>query len=282
MNQLAFQLKEQEMLPAIAFVFSRKMVETYAKAIQTNILEFDSKIPYTMRDECDKILRKLPNYEEYMRLPEYDELTKLLEKGIGIHHSGMIPVFREIVEKMISKGAVKLLFATESFAIGLDCPIRTAVFTSLTKFDGHNMRYLLPHEYSQAAGRAGRRGLDTIGHVVHCNNMFDLPSSNEYKDILCGKPQTLVSKFYISFSIILNLIKNGKSTQVDFVDFVQRSMLHGELQKQIILIGVVESASGFTAEGTTDDEDFIFSNEETMVAPQVIPEMDEDFNIDDI
>jgi len=233
LNQLVYHLREQDMLPAIAFVFSRKMVETYAKAIQTNILEFDSKVPYTMRDECDKILRKLPNYEEYMRLPEYEELTKLLEKGIGIHHSGMIPVFREIVEKMISKGAVKLLFATESFAIGLDCPIRTAVFTSLTKFDGNNMRYLLPHEYSQAAGRAGRRGLDTVGHVVHCNNMFDLPSSNEYKDILCGKPQTLVSKFYISFSIILNLIKNGKVKQSDFEAFIQRSMLSGELYKQI-------------------------------------------------
>jgi len=233
LNQLVYHLREQDMLPAIAFVFSRKMVETYAKAIQTNILEFDSKVPYTMRDECDKILRKLPNYEEYMRLPEYEELTKLLEKGIGIHHSGMIPVFREIVEKMISKGAVKLLFATESFAIGLDCPIRTAVFTSLTKFDGNNMRYLLPHEYSQAAGRAGRRGLDTVGHVVHCNNMFDLPSSNEYKDILCGKPQTLVSKFHISFSVVLNLIKNGKTTQSDFEVFVKRSMLSGELEKQI-------------------------------------------------
>lgn len=233
LNQLVYNLREQDMLPAIAFVFSRKMVETYAKAIQTNILEFDSKVPYTMRDECDKILRKLPNYEEYMRLPEYEELTKLLEKGIGIHHSGMIPVFREIVEKMISKGAVKLLFATESFAIGLDCPIRTAVFTSLTKFDGNNMRYLLPHEYSQAAGRAGRRGLDTVGHVVHCNNMFNLPSSNEYKDILCGKPQTLVSKFYISFSVVLNLIKNGKTAQSDFEVFVKRSMLSGELEKQI-------------------------------------------------
>jgi len=232
LNQLVFHLKEQEMLPAIAFVFSRKMVETYAKAVQTNILEFDSKVPYTMRDECDKIMRKLPNYEEYMRLPEYDELTKLLEKGIGFHHSGMIPVFREIVEKMISKGAVKLLFATESFAIGLDCPIRTAVFTSLTKFDGNNMRYLLPHEYSQAAGRAGRRGLDTIGHVVHCNNMFELPSSNEYKEILCGKPQTLISKFYISFSIILNLIKNGKVSQSEFQEFIKRSMLRGELEKQ--------------------------------------------------
>jgi superfamily II RNA helicase len=233
LNQLVFHLREQEMLPAIAFVFSRKMVETYAKAIQTNILEFDSKVPYTMRNECDKIMRKLPNYEEYMRLPEYDELTKLLEKGIGFHHSGMIPIFREIVEKMISKGAVKLLFATESFAIGLDCPIRTAVFTSLTKFDGNNMRYLLPHEYSQAAGRAGRRGLDTIGHVVHCNNMFELPTSNEYNDILCGKPQMLISKFYISFSVVLNLIKNGKTAQSDFEVFVKRSMLSGELEKQI-------------------------------------------------
>lgn len=234
LNQLAYHLNEQDMLPAIAFVFSRKMVETYAKAIQTNILEFDSKIPYTMREECDKILRKLPNYEEYMRLPEYDELTKLLEKGVGIHHSGMIPVFREIVEKMISKGAIKLLFATESFAIGLDCPIRTAVFTSLTKFDGNNMRYLLPHEYSQAAGRAGRRGLDTVGHVVHCNNMFELPSSSEYKDILCGKPQTLVSKFYISFSVILNLIKNGKTAQTDFEEFVGRSMLSNELKDETL------------------------------------------------
>lgn len=232
LNQLAYQLKEQDMLPAIAFVFSRKSVESYARSIQTNILEFDSKIPYTMRDECDKILRKLPNYEEYMRLPEYDELTKLLEKGVGIHHSGMIPVFREIVERMISKGAVKLLFATESFAIGLDCPIRTAVFTSLTKFDGNNMRYLLPHEYSQAAGRAGRRGLDTVGYVVHCNNMFDLPHSSEYKEILCGKPQSLVSKFYISFSVALNLVKNGRNVQTDFVDFVQSSMLRGELEKQ--------------------------------------------------
>ena len=188
LNQLAKQLKEEEKLPAIAFVFSRKNVETFANAI-TNILEFDSKVPYTIKNECDSIIKKLPNYQEYMRLPEYDGLIKLLEKGIGIHHSGMIPILREIVETMISRKHIKLLFATESFAIGLDCPIRTAVFTSLTKFDGTKMRYLFPHEYSQAAGRAGRRGLDTIGHVIHCNNMFDLPSSNEYREILCGAPQ---------------------------------------------------------------------------------------------
>ena len=233
LNNLAKQLKEEDMLPAIAFVFSRKLVESYANSITTNILEFDSKIPYTIKGECDAVLRGIPNYKEYSNLPEYGELVALLEKGIGIHHSGMIPVFREIVETMIGRGHIKLLFATESFAIGLDCPIRTAVFTSLTKFDGAKMRYLLPHEYNQAAGRAGRRGLDTVGHVVHCNNMFDLPSSGEYSDILCGSPQALVSKFHISFSTVLCLMRNGKTGFNDFVGFVEKSMLRGELDKAI-------------------------------------------------
>ena len=95
------------------------------------------------------------------------------------------------------------------------------------------MRYLLSHEYSQAAGRAGRRGLDVIGHVVHCNNMFEMPSENEYKEILCGAPQTLISKFYISFSTILSLIKHDKHDLTDFIDFVQKSMLQTELSKAI-------------------------------------------------
>lgn len=233
LNAVVKQLNEEEMLPAIVFVFSRKNVESYAHSITTNILEFDSKVPYTMKNECDQVLRKLPNYREYMNLPEYDELVKLLEKGIGIHHSGMIPILREIVETMISRKKVKLLFATESFAIGLDCPIRTAVFTSLTKFDGSGMRYLYPHEYGQAAGRAGRRGLDTVGHVVHCNNMFELPSVSEYKEILCGKPQSLHSKFKVSFSTILSLMKNGKSQKIDFTEFTQKSMLNGELNTMI-------------------------------------------------
>ena len=75
---------------------------------------------------------------------------------------------------MISKKYVKLLFATESFAIGLDCPIRTAIFTGIHKFDGRSERILMAHEYTQMSGRAGRRGIDTIGHVVHCNNLFEI------------------------------------------------------------------------------------------------------------
>ena len=167
LNNLGLYLKENDMLPAIAFVFSRKLVETCASDMHVNLLEDDSKVPYIVRKECEQIVRKLPNFKEYMELPEYDQLVSLLEKGVGIHHSGMIPILREIVEIMISKKYIKVLFATESFAIGLDCPIKTAVFTSLMKFDGRNERLLYPHEYTQMAGRAGRRGIDTVGHVVH-------------------------------------------------------------------------------------------------------------------
>ena len=186
-----------------------------------------------MARDCDQIIRKLPNYKEIVHLPEYVSTVALLEKGIGIHHSGMLPILREIVEIMISKKYVFLLFATESFAIGLNCPIRSAVFTSLTKYDGNKMRFLHPHEYNQAASRCGRRGIDTIGHVIHCNNMFELPDETDYKNILCGSPQTLVSKFRISFQMILNMMQNRLCNYETFYKFVAKSMMNNELNAAI-------------------------------------------------
>lgn len=230
LNQLCIFLKEREMFPAIAFVFSRKNVELFAREISANLLEDDSKIPYIVARECDQIIRKLPNYHEYANLPEYHQLVKLLEKGVGIHHSGMIPILREIVELMITKKYIKLLFATESFAIGLNCPIRTAIFTSLTKFDGNDDRILLPHEYNQAASRCGRRGIDTVGHVIHCNNLFSMPSQYEYKNMLCGNPQTLSSKMRLSMPFVLNLIKTC-GNEAGVLEFIDRSMIRAELDK---------------------------------------------------
>ena len=236
LNNLALFLRDRDMLPAIAFVFSRKQVEMCASEITVPLLEDDSKMGYTVRRECEQIVRKLPNFQEYLQLPEYGTLVGLLEKGIGIHHSGMIPILREIVEIMISKKVIKILFATESFAIGLDCPIKTAIFTGLTKFDGRTERLLLSHEYTQMAGRAGRRGIDTIGHVVHCNNLFDLPALTEYKAMLSGRPQNLESKFRISYNLILSIMSNHQNASCsfqDFVQFVEKSMISDELQTTI-------------------------------------------------
>jgi len=232
LNNLAQFLRDRDMLPGIVFIFSRKNVERCAHEITVPLLEDDSKIPYTVKREAEQIVRRLPNFNEYLNLPEYKDLISLLEKGIGIHHSGMIPILREIVELFISKKYIKLLFATESFAIGLDCPIKTAVFIGLNKFDGNNDRILMSHEYTQMAGRAGRRGIDKIGNVVHCNNLFCLPSLNEYKSILCGNPQKLVSKFHISYSMILNLLKQ-KASISDVCNFVEKSMIFEEINKSI-------------------------------------------------
>ena len=110
-----------------------------------------------------------------MELPEYTMIVGLLQKGIAIHHAGIIPVLREMVELLFEKGYIRLLIATETFAVGLNMPTKTVIFSGITKFNGSTMRLLYPHEYTQMAGRAGRRGLDTIGHVFHCVNLFEMP-----------------------------------------------------------------------------------------------------------
>ena len=230
LNELCKYLKENNMLPALCFVFSRKNVEKYAFQISVNLLEDDSKVPYIVRKECEQMIRKLPNFEEYLQLPEYESMVSLLEKGIAIHHSGIMPILREIVEMMFSKGYIKLLFATETFAVGLNMPTKTVIFSNLSKFTSDGIRYLLGHEYTQMAGRAGRRNLDTVGHVIHCNNLFsnNYPTLNEYKTILSGTPQTLKSKFAISYHLLLNLTSIGN---LNFKDFIERSMMQEDIEK---------------------------------------------------
>jgi len=230
LNKVSEFLVEKEMLPAICYVFSRKQLEVCAHEITTNLLEFDSKIPYTIDRECEQIIRKLPNYKEYLSLPEYLNMVQLLRKGVAIHHSGLMPVLREIVEILFAKGYIKLLFATESVAIGLNLPVKTCIFTDIYKHDGNSMRVLQAHEYTQAAGRAGRLGLDTVGHVIHLNNLFRDTSVLSYKTMMNGKPQTLTSKFKISYNLMLNLVDIGDT---NLVGFAKKSMVTGDLTSKM-------------------------------------------------
>jgi superfamily II RNA helicase len=172
----------------------------------------------------------LSNFEEYLQLPEYITLVSLLEKGIATHHSKMLPVFREIVEIFFARGYIKLLFATESVAIGLNLPVRTCIFTDIYKHDGNSLRILHGHEYIQSGGRAGRLGLDTVGHVIHLNNLFRNVDSVSYKTMMNGKPQKLVSKFKISYNLVLNLLDIGDT---NLVSFASRSMTTGDIDSQL-------------------------------------------------
>ena len=233
LNDIVNYLKENEMLPAICFIFSRKHVELAAKEIQHSLFASDETQPNTVEKECRKILMsKFPNYKEYLGLPEYSDIVDLLRKGVAIHHAGILPVLREMVELLFDKGYVKLLFATETFSVGINMPTKTVIFSTLEKWDGKGKRNLLPHEYTQMAGRAGRRGLDKIGNVIHCNNLFDSGYAYEYKQILCGLPQKLISKFKINYGLLLSVIASGAKNLEKIEDFVKQSLISREIENE--------------------------------------------------
>lgn len=224
-NKIIEELRDMNALPGIMFIFSRKKVNQIASRIQVPLIEKDSKIPTIIEKECEMLLRrKLPNASEYLNLPEYKFIIGLLRKGIAIHHAGILKEFREMIELVFSKGYIKILLATETFAMGINMPAKSSIFTSLQKFDGNNFRWLLPHEYIQMAGRAGRRGLDEKGIVVLLPNLYkrEQVPVNVLRDMLTGAPQKLESKFAIHANLILRLISVGNFS---FEKFITRSML---------------------------------------------------------
>ena len=234
LNNIVDYLKKNDKLPAILFVYSRKGVEVMANEITQN-LHSEESFPSIVEKEAENILRsKLSNYKEYTTLSEYEFLIKLLKKGIAIHHAGMIQILRELVEKMFLKGFVKLLVATETFAVGINLPCKTTLFPNLMKWDGSSNRFLKGHEYTQQAGRAGRRGFDTKGEAYHLMNLFsEIPTSSEYTTILEGKPQILASKFKISYEIILNVLMIDGKENNNILNFANSSMITNEISKDL-------------------------------------------------
>ena len=136
-----------------------------------------------------------------------------------------------MLEILFSKGFVQLLFATETFSVGLNMPTKAVVFTDINKFDGTGMRYLYSHEYTQQAGRAGRRGFDDKGVVIHLNNLFDLPSAPEYEKMLSNKPDKLKSKFKMSFNFLLNALPIYQD--IYFRVYTGSSMIINDLASEI-------------------------------------------------
>lgn len=235
MNRMVSYLFKKGQLPAIAFAFSRAQTRRYAMSIQTCLFPKGSKAPSLVEGECKRILMRLPNYREYMALPEYAEIVGQLRKGVAFHNAGVPQVFREMIELLFDRGYVQMLFATETFAVGINMPARSVVFTALDKWDGSSFRPLLSHEYSQMAGRAGRRGLDTRGMVYHMSNLI-LNSKTEidymgYRAMLAGSPQRLKSRFEIHFGLILRLVAAGVK---DLVAFAENSMTQSAVASERI------------------------------------------------
>ncbi|ORX86527.1 antiviral helicase [Anaeromyces robustus] len=187
--------------PAIVFSFSKKDCEIFA--IQLSKFDFNDDHEKNMIDEIFKNATATLSDED-TQLHQIQNMLPLLKRGIGIHHSGLLPLLKEIIEILFQEGLVKVLFATETFSIGLNMPAKTVVFSKLKKFDGSRKRWLTSGEYIQMSGRAGRRGLDDFGIVIL---MLDEKIDSEYaKDMIKGSPNELKSAFHIRYSMILNLL----------------------------------------------------------------------------
>jgi superfamily II RNA helicase len=255
LNSISRYLKMNNMLPAICFGFSRALLEKLADYMEINFYDDDNKMSNTIEDKVKKHLMKLNNYKEYINLPEFTNFIKYLKKGIAIHHSGITPVFREIIELLFAKGDIKFLFATETMSIGINMPTKTVLFTDLEKWDGKEKRLLLSHEYTQMAGRAGRRNIDKIGYVIHLSNLFKTPGEIGYRNLLNNKPQLLESKFKISYNLILSLIHEK---QYNYIDYVKKSMLNLTMNDQINVIdkNIEKLVSELNVVNKTEIDDF--------------------------
>ena len=198
-------LKKESLLPACIFVFSKKRCEENADALSNqDFCTATEKSAIHMIIE-KSIARLKP---EDRILPQIIRLRDLLGRGIAVHHGGLLPIVKEVVEMLFAQTLVKVLFATETFAMGLNLPTRTVVFSGYRKHDGHSFRNLLPGEYTQMAGRAGRRGLDTVGSVIIvAPGGGEAPPVTELRQMILGEPSKLRSQFRLTYNMILNLLR---------------------------------------------------------------------------
>lgn len=186
--------------PVIVFNFSKRDCE--AMALEISHMTFNNANEKAMvKTVFENAISTLS--EEDRTLPQLIHILPLLEKGIGVHHSGLLPILKETIEILFQEGLIKALFATETFSIGLNMPARTVVFSGVTKFDGVKQRPLTVGEYIQMSGRAGRRGLDDRGIVIM---MIDGKLEPEVaREMVAGQQDKLNSAFYLGYNMVLNL-----------------------------------------------------------------------------
>ncbi|CDK28150.1 unnamed protein product [Kuraishia capsulata CBS 1993] len=188
--------------PVIVFSFSKRDCESLA--LKMSKLDFNTDEERSALETIFNNAIELLN-ESDRALPQIKHILPLLKRGIGIHHSGLLPILKEIIEILFQEGFLKVLFATETFSIGLNMPAKTVVFTSVRKWDGKGFRWVSGGEYIQMSGRAGRRGLDDRGIVIM---MIDEKMEPQVaKGMVKGVADRLDSAFHLGYNMILNLMR---------------------------------------------------------------------------
>lgn len=211
---VASHLQQRDMLPAIYFIFSRKGCD---KAV-TELGQFslvNQAEAAALKTQIDQFLQRNP---EAVRAGHVDPLYR----GIAAHHAGVLPAWKGLVEELFQQGLIKIVFATETLAAGINMPARTTVISSLSKRTDRGHRLLNASEFLQMAGRAGRRGMDQLGYVVVVQTPFEGASEAAY--LAVSKADPLVSQFTPSYGMVLNLLQTH--TLEEAQNLVERSFGH--------------------------------------------------------
>ncbi len=198
-SRLLDWLQSERLLPCLFFCFSRKECERLALENEQRTL-----LPAAQQRAILSLFDELAERYECADTPAMRRLRQLAGAGVAFHHAGMLPVHKEIVERLFTSGFVRMLFATETFALGVNMPARTVAFESLRKFDGERMDYMLCREYGQMAGRAGRQGIDTHGLVI---SRIDprMDRATGVRRVMTGRAEPVRSRWNPDYGTILSL-----------------------------------------------------------------------------
>lgn len=202
LEKIVSMCRDRGYLPVIVFSFSRKECEANAVALK--------KMDVTDDDEKRLIDEVFNNAimtlgDEDRELPQVQSMLPLLRRGLGIHHGGLLPLLKEVVEILFQESLIKVLFSTETFAMGINMPAKTVVFTNTRKWDGLEYRILSAGEYIQMSGRAGRRGKDDRGLTII---MFDEKVEPDIaKEMFMGQSSKIFSAFHLGYNMLINLLR---------------------------------------------------------------------------
>ena len=214
-EEISTYLQKENLFPAVMFTFSIKKINEYARMISKT--QFNTQIESTkIISFFDKCIKKLDEYDR--NIGQIQAMRQLLPTGVGVHHSGLLPILKEIVEILYSKGLIKILFATTSFSIGLNMPTRTVIFTDILKYNNNQRNLLSSSEYLQMCGRAGRRGKDDKGNIfIIIDDKLSQIQPNQIFDMFSKEGTSVESQFRLSYKVIINFYyKNIKNIEQFF------------------------------------------------------------------
>lgn len=250
-------LERANLLPAIIFIFSRIGCDA---AVQQCLA---AGVRLTTVEERDEVIKRVDSACRDLSIEDrhvlgYHEFLDALSRGVASHHAGMLPAFKEIVEDLYVDGFIKVVFATETLALGINMPARTVVIEKMTKWNGEVHADLTPGEYTQLVGRAGRRGLDVEGHGVVLWQAGMNP--RELAGLASTRTYPLRSSFRPSYNMAVNLVHHfGRPRSRELLE---QSFAQFQADRSVVGIArqvrkAEDAQAGYVQEATCDKGDFM-------------------------